>query len=106
MQKLLWPLQRSDGCRLGDRTWAASTLPLNCPHCSYQGFRSRCVSNAPTRHSVGFRHTVDGEGAARQRWTNRRDRLKFSVVEKDMLVDIVGQNMDLRMFGDDHAKSL
>ena len=85
-------VERLDPGPLADARRAARGLGLDLRHRRDQRVRPRPVADAPSRHAVGLREPVHGQGALVQIGRNLRHRRERPAAVDDVLVDVVGEH--------------
>ena len=97
---MLVALERGERTFLGERARVRRAVALDVVDGFRDRFRRGQITEAPARHRVGFAETVDRDGEVVGFLRKRRDADVFRVVVNKLLVNFVGQNVDV-FFGRD-----
>ena len=90
-------VERRHRRRLADRAGVRGALALHRDHGVDQLLRAGRIADAPAGHAVGLGHAVHGQRAVVEPGLDLGRRRELEVVIDQLLVHVVGQDVDLRM---------
>ena len=91
------PVEGRGRGRLADRARVRGALGLDHVHGLDQPGGAASVADAPSRHGVGLRHAVDGQGPVVQRGFDPGDGREVELVVDDVFVHVVRHRPDVGM---------